>query len=111
MKTGITFKNIEYIVNTKKKVVVCIIKADILSILYKCVGIAKCSEEDTFDEIKGKRIAESRAKTRIYKEAEKLYRGNIKQIIKINTECINRIEFCRYLYEKEKEHIHKLCEE
>ena len=43
----------------------------------KYCGIAKCTEDDTFDIIKGNRIAESRAYLKIHKDKVKLLQFNI----------------------------------
>lgn len=46
------------------------------------VGISKCHPDDTFDVVKGKRIAESKAKAKMYKKAAKVWDSIIKYLTK-----------------------------
>lgn len=72
----------KFIVNEKKGVVVCIIYSRIkcpyssVSPVYiyekefKCIGVAKCSKEDTFNVNRGKRVALTKAENQAYIEAK-----------------------------------------
>lgn len=108
MKTGIEFTSIDYSVNKEKGVVACIMRVGIYGEHHKVIGKAKCSPEDSFDETKGRRIAESRAKKTVYKLAKNLY----KEFIEIHIQCSRKFEhlahLCDCLEKRENFHIHKL---
>lgn len=107
MKTGIRIDSVKYHVNAEKKTVVCIIESSFGTF----VGKAKCSEYDTFDEVKGRRIAESRAKEKIYRAANStLY--SIAMIARENYHrSLDRAFYLRKLADREALHVLKLCEE
>ena len=97
MKNGVKIEKVKYIVNTEKKITICIMqcwidydktlpKVDI----YRCMwgkklphidrngtftvkAIAKCSKEDVFNENIGKKLAESRANLKAFNIAAKFY--------------------------------------
>lgn len=65
-------------------VMVCILTASInvngaTTPEFKVKGIARCAPEDKFDELTGKRIAESRATVKLYKKADALVAKHMKQ--------------------------------
>lgn len=107
MKTGIRIDSIKYHVNAEKKTVACIIESSFGTF----VGKAKCSKHDTFDEVKGRRIAESRAKEKIYRTAYK----TLFSITMIARESYHRswdrTVYFRRLADREALHVLKLCEE
>lgn len=109
MKTNIAFKSINYNVNAGKRTVACIMRVFIYGYFFEVTGIAKCSAEDTFDETKGKRIAESRAKKAIYKKAAFIYKNYADKHIKEVKNYATLSDFCTHLADKEKAHIDKLC--
>ena len=70
----------------------------------RVVGVAKCNPNDTFDAIKGSRIAESRAKKAMF---DKLHRSVGYLAYKLAEELGNR----RHQSKREIEHLHKLIYE
>lgn len=87
MRNRVKITEASYIVNPEKKVVVCVLECDMqlqkhpawidiypkmwaslplvdLDGTFKARAIARCNEEDAFNEETGKRIAESRARVR-----------------------------------------------
>ena len=93
MKT--IFIESKFVVNEENGVTTCIIKFNVIldsneSGLYVhddnyrklrvAVGIAKCSKEDKFDEKLGKRIAESRAKQKVYQISKDITKDRIRRL-------------------------------
>lgn len=112
MKTYINYQSTNYNVNTEKRVVTCIMKASIgcSHNTYTAIGIAKCSDDDTFNERTGRRIAESRAKAKIYVEARRVYEKEAFHAHKA-LDFYNRLaKHCTVLQSREKEHIRKLSD-
>lgn len=93
--------NIKYVVNPEKKTVVCFLKGckqDIQKALSKnermivwdlgidCtlkdkyIGIAKCTQEDTFDEEYGRQLARKRMLRQYYKDKAEVYRTIYKKV-------------------------------
>lgn len=70
----------------------------------RVVGVAKCNPNDTFDAVKGARIAESRAKKAMF---DKLHRSAEYLCYIIYVELFNR----RHQSGREREHLHKLIHE
>lgn len=99
---------IDYLVNEEKKVVTCIVTClferegyDVISEFqaacdnhgrmykrYKFGGIARCSETDTFNVERGKKLALARAKQKAFKQ----YRDIIKEIYKKGDEVMKILE-------------------
>lgn len=97
MRTRMKIVSRKFYVNTEKKAVTCVIKVDPSIYSHPCYGLvrdfmlynskklpdllkdyiftatAKCSPLDTFDEEKGRRIAESRAKLKAFRFLESSY--------------------------------------
>ena len=117
-----------YKVDEANKTVVCIVKWDMQAekspIPYwlfteaKCtaalmentsVGISKCHPDDTFDIIKGKHIAESKAKAKMYRTAAKAYLKSMQYLDKtwIN-DLFHRKDACIKAYFGEMDHIEEL---
>lgn len=69
------------------------------------VGVAKCNPEDTFDEVKGKRIAEARAKAKAFKLAKNVYTAYLQAANRGIKEIELLRDNCAYLAEKEVEHL------
>lgn len=118
-----------YKVDEANKTVVCIIKWDMQThksrVPYwvfteaKCnaamfnentsVGISKCHPDDVFDVVKGKHIAESKAKAKMYRSATKAYLKAMQYLEKtwIN-DLFHRNEACIRAYFGEMNHIEEL---
>lgn len=75
MKTGIKEVESKYFTDEKKGVTVCIISGYTNFLGYcedfQVKGVSRCSKEDKFDAVTGRRLAEGRAKLKMFKEAEK----------------------------------------
>lgn len=72
------------------------------------IATAKCSPLDIFDENKGKRIAESRAKVKAFKYYMNVY-TKISQVLNdVSTEISNIALACKYASETELKHIKEL---
>lgn len=80
-KLKLVFKDPQYIINKKKNTVTCILNCSYLYDLHDHIpqkhyeiynrnfiacGVARCNSKDTFNKVIGKRIAESKAKTKAY---------------------------------------------
>lgn len=70
---------------------------------------AICSKDDNFDEVIGKRIAESRAKAKAYMVAFKFWSICANKIKEIADTCTNFKKACALANIGEKEHIIQLC--
>ena len=131
-KTFVTFDTPKYIVNKESKVTVCIIdcswnnKSTVISDIwirkvcniiedkfpeynrpsFKVVGVARCSENDTYNEIVGKRIAESKAKAEAFNKIWKLLSATTKAIKEElnNNDAMIAIN-CKVACDSEIEHI------
>ena len=72
-------------------------------------GIARCNDVDTFDEVVGKRIAESRAKAKAYRTAYKFWSICVKNIGNMVKFCNSTASACNVAWCKEEYHIKELC--
>ena len=72
-------------------------------------AIARCNEIDKFDEVIGKRIAESRAKTKAYRTAYKFWSICAKNISNMVKFCNSTVDACSVAFLKEAEHVKELC--
>lgn len=111
MKIHVNIIDRKHYVNAEKRTVVCIITAMWCNMRCKFIGKSKCSPCDTFDEEKGRRIAESRAKTQMYRDLSRGYKKRALQSARYVKYYNDRAEFCGILAEKERIHVEKLCEE
>lgn len=131
MKTNLLFYDPIFTVDMKNKVITCEIRAIPKSIenmsyypyikeeearqyiskdyIIKGIGKAKCKDTDIFDLTKGKRIAESRAKIKIYRKAYKFFRAVITSYLKAITHSNKFILNNCILYHKEITHLEELC--
>lgn len=75
---------------------------------FKVRGIARCSDDDIFDEDKGRKIAESRAKARAYDIACKVYLAISNSLDKYGKEIENTLGACVMAKEVEEAHIEEL---
>lgn len=134
MKTKVKVINEKYVVDSKNRIVVCILTCNVpvdrindnLGIYtypwkkqlpkvnglatFRVKGIAKCNPDDTFDEVLGKRIAQSRAKEKSYGIAAIIWSSMARYLMNITNQCFNLSNNCIAEYTKEKEHIKKLTE-
>lgn len=132
MKTGVKIIREKFHVNTNAKVVVCEILCDLqterhpayfhLGSLrfekevmrvgrngrFRVKGIARCSNLDTFDKEKGEKIAKSRAKTKMYHIAEKVWWYYGEELNKAANQCYNTCSRCFTAKEAEKNHVKEL---
>lgn len=130
VKTEATFK-----VDEANKVVVCIMKCDMQLVNHKAWRViplnlwenklpkvddygsftvtakARCDSEDTFDATLGKRIAESRAKAKAFKTAQKVYGLIADYIMGIYLETGNLKKACNIAYDVEIKHVKELVEQ
>lgn len=72
-------------------------------------AIARCNETDKFDEVIGKRIAESRAKAKAYRTAYKFWSICAKNIRSMARFCNSTAGACSIALCKEEEHVEELC--
>lgn len=76
--------------------------------VYTVIGISKCHPDDTFDVVKGKRIAQSKAKLEMYRKAtvtwDSIYRNLLINVADIRKRRYN----CKVSAKEEKEHIKEL---
>lgn len=132
MKTKVKVINEKYIVDSENRIVVCILTCNVpvdrindnLGIYtypwkkqlpkvdglatFQVKGIAKCNPGDTFDEVLGKRIAQSRAKEKSYRIAAIIWSKMANYLLNIANQWFNLSNNCITEYNKEKEHIKEL---
>ena len=134
MRNRVTIKERIFRVNSEKKTVVCIIKCAInwpeevettysskfydyvIDITgakgwlsdFTVVGISKCHADDTFDEVLGRRIAESRAKKEAYEKAMMVWRKIGIHYLRLSGLSRRINGACCRARNIEKEHINKL---
>lgn len=130
----VKFKSIKYSVDKQNKVVVCIGKWDIQDIYdyvtpnfgwiaydylrnyFKCAkidsiifkGIARCSPEDEFDEVIGKRLAESRMQIKAFNTVGNSLRHMLGTMQKWYEGVSNNLLVLNYRQAKELNHLNKL---
>lgn len=131
MRNRVKITKANYIVNPEKKVVVCVLECDMqlfkhpawnniypnmwanlplveIDGTFKVRAIARCNEEDAFNEEIGKRIAESRAKGKAFATAAKVY----KEIEKYFLNCValvnESVEACEQAVKVEEAHVELL---
>lgn len=131
MRNRVKITKASYIVNPEKKVVVCVLECDmqlqkhpawgdIYSNMwdnlpfvsnkgtFKVRAIARCNEEDSFDEEAGKRIAESRAKGKAFATAAKVYREIEKYFLNCAALVNESVEACEQTVKVEEAHVELL---
>lgn len=72
---------------------------------------ARCNASDTFDETIGKRIAESRAKTKMFKTASKVWRLCSEELSKLSKQCALSAASCIDSMFIEHKHVKELVQE
>ena len=131
MRNRVKITKANYIVNSEKKVVVCVLECDMqlrkhpawcdiypnmwanLPLVetdgtFKVRAIARCNEEDTFDEEAGKRISESRAKGKAFATAAKVYREIEKYFLNCAALVNESVEACEQTVKVEEAHVELL---
>ena len=131
MRNRVKITKANYIVNPEKKVVVCVLECDMQLTkhpvyediypymwtnlpLVNCKGrfkvraIARCNEEDTFDEEAGKRISESRAKGKAFATAAKVYKEIEKYFLNCAALVNESVEACEQTVKVEEAHVELL---
>lgn len=82
---------------------------------FTVTGYAKCADTDTVDRDFGRKLADSRAKRKAYRQAASVLCPEcIEQVVdRVNKglELLDFIETMQYLGKKETSHIHSLCTE
>lgn len=131
MRNRVKITKANYVVNPEKKVVVCVLKCNMqlckhpawddiypnmwanLPLVsnngtFKVRAIARCNEEDSFDEEAGKRIAESRAKGKAFATAAKVYKEIEKYFLNYAALVNESVEACEQAVKVEKAHVELL---
>ena len=131
MRNRVKITKANYIVNPEKKVVVCVLECDMqlrkhpawediypnmwanLPLVapngtFKVRAVARCNEEDAFDEDAGKRIAESRAKGKAFATAAKVYREIEKYFLNCAALVNESVEACEQTVKVEEAHVELL---
>lgn len=126
MKTRV--KVVEKKFHTSNKVTVCIISCDLQLIkhpaydvlsyrslvkydkIFTVKAIARCEEGDTFDPILGRRIAESKAKSKAFEYAAKVYKNLAEELLNISTSLIASYDACKCAVQTEDDHIYELVD-
>nr|DAS05487.1 MAG TPA: hypothetical protein [Crassvirales sp.] len=131
MRNRVKITKANYVVNPEKKVVVCVLECDMqlqkhpayddihpnmwanLPLVsnngtFKVRAIARCNEEDSFDEEAGKRIAESRAKGKAFATAAKVYKEIEKCFLNCAALVNESVEACEQTVKVEEAHVELL---
>ena len=131
MRNRVKITKASYIVNPEKKVVVCVLECDMqlqkhpawidiypkmwanlplvdLCGTFKVRAIARCNEEDAFNEEVGKRIALSRAKGKAFATAAKVYREIEKYFLNCAALVNESVEACEQTVKVEEAHVELL---
>lgn len=132
MKTWIEITSEKYYVNPTSRVVVCTLTFDLhienhpswacisatmwekkypnitWGKLNKVKAIAKCNSLDTFDEVKGRRIANSRAKAKMFKIAQGVWAEIAKTLYEMAYRCSVTGSACHEAEKLERDHVKEL---
>lgn len=131
MRNRVKIIEANYIVNPEKKVVVCVLECDMqlykhpawndiypnmwanlpfvrMNGTFKVRAIARCNEEDVFNEEVGKRIAESRAKGKAFATAAGVYSEIENYFLNCAALVNETVEACEQAVEVEKAHVELL---
>lgn len=76
--------------------------------IYTVLGISKCHPDDTFDVVKGKRIAQSKAKLKMYRKAATVWKSIGESLTISRVDILSRYNVCFRAAIEEKEHIKDL---
>lgn len=72
-------------------------------------GVAKCRKDDNYNETLGKRIAESKAKVKMFKKAEQIYHYAATLMEERIKECNKYASNCGIVGYNENLHVEELC--
>jgi hypothetical protein len=133
MRNRVHVINSEYKVNSEKGIVICILecstgvdRTDVWTTVsynwwkrklplvdfygkFTVKAIARCNGVDKFDEVIGKRIAESRAKAKAYRIAGKFWNICANKIKEVANTCVSLKNACVLASIKEDTHVIELC--
>lgn len=119
IKATLNEDNVKFFCNEKKGVVVCTIESFIEypspENLYnykrvKSTGKAVCGKDDVYNEVKGRQIAESRAKVELYRKIKEVIIELKHQFFIEEMDLMNQKSRYERLIEKEKLHIEELVQ-
>lgn len=131
MKSSVVILNKTTLINEKKRTVVCILKCKIITdttntgiffgedafkkmscindkLKFTVIGKAKCSKEDTFDAKLGTRIAESKAKAKMFITTGKFWSSIEENLIKVQKKIHDKVNINNILSEREAKHVEEL---
>lgn len=110
--------NVKFFCNEKKGIVVCKIESFITYISttfpyikmkkIESIGKAICGKDDKYDEVKGRQIAESRAKVELYRKIKEVIVELKHQFFNEEMDLTNQKERYDRLISKEVSHIKEL---
>lgn len=122
----------KYIVKKEEGMVICVLKCNVDLVCHPCfmmidygkhrkllpnvssngkftvTSIVKCHKDDTFDEVKGKRLAESKAKIKAFNVAGKVYKFYADMIEEASKKLYGNMANCFIVMDEEIEHFNKL---
>lgn len=117
------FVDKKYVVNKEAGTVVCIMKVQRrimdrnrwydtyidrffnTSKDFTYVGVAKCHKDDTFDEQKGKYVAESKAKCKMYSDVEVVLKRAFNELRSLTDDVVAHINLYNAYKDRELAHI------
>lgn len=132
MKNRVHVVNATYYIDEVNKVVVCKLKCDMQMFrhpayyyftkddykkkfplvsgegIFNVVAKAKCNATDTFDVEKGKRLAESRAKVKMFSVAERVWQEIAQYLGNMVHECVKTAKACTFAKDIEGNHVKEL---
>lgn len=124
----IVFDETKFIVNEEKKTVTCIISAKFtpysqqtevglryhlseLTKKFRVAGVSKCHPDDQFSVETGKRIAESRAKKKVYSMGKELGKKFLRYTEILSSDITKMISNMETYHDKEVWHIESLLKQ
>jgi len=119
IKATLGDNNVRFFCNEKKGVVICKIESFInyhspfIGFDYKKIesmGKAICGKDDKYDEVKGRQIAESRAKVELYRKIKEVIVELKHQFFNEEMDLTNQKSRYERLIAKEKLHIEELTQ-
>ena len=130
MKNRVLIVKEQFHVDEKNKTVVCTLNCNVqeykhVDVSYMCGNMyeksgvsftghftvkakARCNASDTFDEVVGKRIAESRAKAKAYKVAARFWKNSANVFKGVIASCEYAEKACLKALEVENKHVEEL---
>lgn len=77
-------------------------------VMFKAIAYSKCHPEDQFDETKGKRLAESRCKAKIFSKSKRILQCLSKPKYQRYTKMVEAISYYDKILNRENVHIDKI---